>query len=91
MHARGSRQIEKLSSSYRAEANLDESNSYRASIEQTETFLMDQESVETNSQKLQWIEIALTFVEKEKSEVSIDSLAVESYREVVEIAQNSFS
>ena len=45
MHARGSRQIEKLSSNYRAEANLDGSNSYRASIEQTESFLMDQESV----------------------------------------------
>ena len=51
MHARGSRQIEKLSSSYRAEANLDGSNSYIASIEQTESFSMDRESVEKLSRQ----------------------------------------
>ena len=33
------------SRSYRAEANLNGSNSYRASIEQTEGFSMDRESV----------------------------------------------
>ena len=46
MHVRGSWQIEKLSSSYWVEANLNGSNSYRASIEQTEGFSMDQEFVE---------------------------------------------
>ena len=35
MYVRGSQQIEKLSSSYRAEANLNGSNSYQVSIEQT--------------------------------------------------------
>ena len=39
-------QIEKLPKSYRAEANLDGLNSYRASIKQTESFSMDQEFVE---------------------------------------------
>ena len=51
MHTRGSQQIEKLSSSYRAEANLDGSNSYWVSIEQTESFLMDRESVEKLSRQ----------------------------------------
>ena len=51
MHARGSRQIEKLSSNYQAEANLDGSNSYRESIEQTETFSMDRDSVEKLSRR----------------------------------------
>ena len=46
MHARGSQQIEKLSRSYRVEANLDGLNSYRASIEQIESFSIDQEFVE---------------------------------------------
>ena len=45
MHARGSQHIEKLLSSYQAEANLDGSRICRGSIEQTESFLMDQESV----------------------------------------------
>ena len=45
MHARGSRQIEKLSSSYWAEANLDGSNSYWASIEKIGSSSMDQESI----------------------------------------------
>ena len=39
-------------------------------------------AIETNSQKLQWIEIALTFVEKGRSKISIDSLAIERCREV---------
>ena len=44
---------------------------------------MDLESIEKLSRqilkKLRWIEIALTSVEKGSSEVSIESLAVESY------------
>ena len=44
MHARGSQQIEKLSSSYRAD--LDGSNNYQASIKETETFSMDQGAIE---------------------------------------------
>ena len=46
MHARGSRQIEKLSSSYRVEANFNGLNSYRAFIEQTKSFSMDREAAE---------------------------------------------
>ena len=46
MHARGSRQIEKLSGNYWADANLDGSNSYRASIEKIESFSMNRESIE---------------------------------------------
>ena len=80
MHARGSRQIEKLQSSYRVEANLDGSNSYRASIEQTESFSMDQESIKNLSrsyqdkvQKARCIEIALTFIKTRRKRGSIDS------------------
>ena len=51
MHARGSQQIEKLSSSYRAEANLHGSNNYQASIEQIESVSMDRESVEKLSRQ----------------------------------------
>ena len=45
MHARGFQQIEKLSSCYRVEANLDGSRICRESIDQTESFSMDQEFV----------------------------------------------
>ena len=51
MHERGSRQIEKLSSSYQAEANLDGLRICRGSIDQTESFLMDRESVEKLSRQ----------------------------------------
>ena len=47
---------------------------------------MDREAIKTNSQKLRWIEIAITAVEKGRSRGSRDSLAVERYREAVEIA-----
>ena len=46
MHVRGSRQIEKLSSNYQVEANLKGSRIYQGFIGQTESFSMDQESVE---------------------------------------------
>ena len=48
---------------------------------------MDQEAIETNSQKLRWIENAITTIEKGRSRSSIDSLVVERYREAVKIAQ----
>ena len=51
---------------------------------------MDREAIEKNSQKLQWIEIAITTVKKGRSKGLIDSLAVERYREAVEIAQKQF-
>ena len=51
---------------------------------------MDREAIEKNSQKLQWIEIAITIVKKGRSKGLIDSLAVERYREVVKIAQKQF-
>ena len=46
-----------------------------------------QEAIETNSQKLRWIEITITAVEKGRSRGSKDSLAVERYQEAVEIVQ----
>ena len=83
MHARGSRQIEKLSSNYQAKANLDGLNSYRADKNFLDGSRICQEAIKTNSQKLQWIDIALTSV-KGRLEVSIYSLAVGRYREAVE-------
>ena len=47
---------------------------------------MDQEAIEIESQESRWIEIAITAIEKRSSRGSIDSLVVERYREVVEIA-----
>ena len=44
---------------------------------------MDREAIEFESR---WIKIAITAIEKRSSKGSIDSLAVERYREVVEIA-----
>ena len=41
-------------------------------------------------QKALWIEIALTSVKTRRKRVSMDSLAVERYREAVEIAQKQF-
>jgi len=49
------------------------------------------EAIETNSQKFRWIEIALTSVEKGRSKISINSLAVERCRKAVEMCKNSFS
>ena len=46
MHARVSRLIVEVSRIYRKEANLDGSNSYRASIVHPETSLMDQVAIE---------------------------------------------
>ena len=65
---------------------LNGSKSYQTSIEHTETSLMDQEAIEIESQESRWIEIAITTIEKRSSRGSIDSLVVERYREVVEIA-----
>ena len=72
MHARGSQQIEKLSSNCRVEANLDGSNNYWASIEQTKGFSMDWEAIKNAI--------------KRRSKGSIDRPAVERYWEVVGIA-----
>ena len=66
--------IEKLSSIFRASINsIDGSSSCRASIE-------------IECQESQWIEIAITAIEKGSSKGSIDSLAVNRYREAIEIA-----
>ena len=51
----------------------------REAIEHTKTLSMDREAIGTNSQKIRWIEIAITVVEKGRSRGSIDSLAVERY------------
>ena len=51
---------------------------------------MDQEAIETKSQKPRWIKIAITAIKKRSSKGLIDSLAVERYREAVEIAQKQF-
>ena len=53
--------------------NGKESSMDRIAIEQIESFLMDRESIETNSRKLRWIEIALTSVEKGRSKILMDS------------------
>ena len=44
------------------------------------------EAIKTNSQKLRWIKIAITTIEKRSLKGSIDSLAIERYQEAVEIA-----
>ena len=72
------RWIEQLSSIYRADKKF--LNGLRICQE-----------VKTNSQKLRWIEIALTSVEKGRSKGSIDSLAVKRCQEVVEMCKNNFS
>ena len=51
---------------------------------------MNRETIETNSQKLRWIKIAITAVEKGRSRGSIDSLTVERYREAIKIAQKQY-
>ena len=62
------------SRSYRAYRNFfNGSSSYRTTIE-------------IESQDSQWIEIAIIAIEKRSSKGSIDSLVVERYQEVVEIA-----
>jgi len=48
------------------------------------------ESIEQKSQNPRWIEIAITTIEKRSSRGSIDSLAVERYREAIEIAYKQF-
>ena len=45
---------------------------------------MDQEAVETNSQKSRWIKIVITTIEKGSSIGSTDSLAIERYRDAIE-------
>ena len=90
MHARGSRQIEKLSSSYQAEANLDRSRIYGPNRKFLDGSRICREAIETNSQKLRWIKIALTSIEKGRFGGLIDSLAIERYREVAEMSKNSF-
>ena len=75
---------------YLQQSDRDGLRSYRVSIEHTETSSMDREAIEKNFQKLQWIEIAITTVKKGRSKGLIDSLAVERYREAVEIAQKQF-
>ena len=54
---------------------LDGSNNYWAAISQTETFLMDRESVEKLSRQIQksrWIENAIRSIEKGRKKGSID-------------------
>ena len=82
MHARGSWQIEKLSSSYRAEANLNGSNNYWVDKKFLDGLRICREAIETNSRKLRWIEIALTSVEKGRSKISMDSYLSISYQNV---------
>ena len=53
----------------------------REAIEYTETSLMDQEAIETKSQKPRWFEIAITTIKKRNSKGLIDSLAVKRYRD----------
>ena len=59
--------------SYQWQRKLDGSNSYRGAIEQTKSFSMDRESIETNSRKLRWIKISLTSFEKGRSKILMDS------------------
>ena len=47
---------------------------------------MDREAIEPDSQQPQWIKIVVTTIEKGSSRGSIDSVAVERYREAVVIA-----
>ena len=72
------------------ESDLDGSRSYPVAIKETETFSMDREAIETNSQKSRWIEIAIIANEKGSSRCSIDSLTVKRCPAAVEIAQKQF-
>ena len=47
---------------------------------------MDREAIKPDYQKPRWIKIAITTIKKGSSRGTIDSLAVERYREAVEIA-----
>ena len=72
--AKGPRWIEKLLSIYQAYRNFLDGLS-RCS-----------EAIQIKSQESRWIEFAIITIEKRSSKGSIDSLVVERYREVVEIA-----
>ena len=72
--AKGPRWIEKLLSIYRA---------YRNFLDGLSSCW---EAIQIESQESRWIEFAITAIEKRSSKGLIDSLAVERYREVVEIA-----
>ena len=58
----------------------------RIAIEQTKTFSIDQEAIETNYRKLQWIENAIRSVKKSNPRVSIDSYLSKA----VEMDKNNF-
>ena len=73
------------------ESDLDGSRSYPVAIKETETFSMDREAIETNSQKSRWIEIAIIAIEKGSSKGSIDSLAVERCPVAARLFKNNFS
>ena len=70
--------------------NLDGSRIYRPDRNFLDGSRICREAIETSSRKLWWIEIALTSIEEGRSRGSIDSPAVERYREVIEIAQKQF-
>ena len=70
--------------------SLDGWRSYRAFIKHTKSSSMDQEAIETKSQKPWWIEIAIIATKKRSLRGSIDSLAVERYQEAIEITKKQF-
>ena len=72
------------------QSHLDGSRSYRVYKNFLDGSRSCREAIETNSQKLRWIEIAITVVEKRRLRGSRDSLAIERYWEAVEIAQKQF-
>ena len=87
----------KLSSCYRKaikscpqQNDLNGSSNYRVYRNFLDRSKSCQEAIKLDSQKPQWIEIAITTMEKKSSRGSIDSLTVERYPEAVEIAQNQF-
>ena len=77
--AKWPRWIKQLSSIYRA---------YRNYLNRSRSC---QDAIETNSQKLRWIENAITAIEKGRSKGLINSLAVERCLEAIEKLKNSFS
>ena len=71
---------------YPQQINFDGSRSYRASRNFLNGSSSCREAIEIESQESRWIEITIIAIEKGRSKGSIDSLAVERYREAVEIA-----
>ena len=86
MHAKGSRQIEKLSSKSQPRWIENLSRIYQPNRKFLNGSRICRAAIEIESKESRWIEIAITVIKKRDSRGLIDSLSVDRYREAVEIA-----